>query len=50
MQCKERLEAYLRKHQVPYQLQHHAQAFSAQRSQKRAHSRQNGSQASYRHG
>jgi Ala-tRNA(Pro) deacylase len=31
MQCKERLEAYLREHQVPFQLQHHAQAFSAQK-------------------
>ena len=31
MQCKERLEAYLREHQVPYQLQHHAQVFSAQK-------------------
>jgi Ala-tRNA(Pro) deacylase len=31
MQCKERLEAYLREHQVPYMLQHHAQAFSAQK-------------------
>ncbi len=31
MQCKERLEAYLREHQVPFQLQHHAQTFSAQK-------------------
>ncbi len=31
MQCKERLEAYLREHQVPFQLQQHAQAFSAQK-------------------
>ena len=31
MQCKERLEAYLREHQVPFQLQHHAHAFSAQK-------------------
>lgn len=31
MQCKERLEVYLREHQVPFQLQHHAQAFSAQK-------------------
>ncbi len=31
MQCRERLEAYLREHQVPYLLQHHAQAFSAQK-------------------
>ena len=31
MQCRERLEAYLREHQVPFQVQHHAQAFSAQK-------------------
>jgi Ala-tRNA(Pro) deacylase len=31
MQCKERLEVYLREHQVPFQLQHHAQAFTAQK-------------------
>jgi len=31
MQCKERLEAYLREHQVPYMHQHHAQAFTAQK-------------------
>jgi len=31
MQCREQLEAYLREHQVPFQLQHHAQAFSAQK-------------------
>lgn len=31
MRCKERLEDYLREHQVPFQLQHHAQAFSAQK-------------------
>lgn len=31
MQCKERLEAYLNEHQVPFQLQSHAQAFSAQK-------------------
>jgi Ala-tRNA(Pro) deacylase len=31
MQCKERLEAYLHEHQVPFQLQYHAQAFSAQK-------------------
>ena len=31
MQCRERLEVYLREHQVPFQLQHHAQAFSAQK-------------------
>jgi Ala-tRNA(Pro) deacylase len=37
MQCKERLEAYLRKHQVPYQLQHHTLAFSAQKIAEREH-------------
>lgn len=31
MQCKERLEAYLREHQVPFQIQQHSQAFSAQK-------------------
>ncbi len=31
MQCKERLEAYLREHQAPFQLQHHAHAFGAQK-------------------
>lgn len=31
MQCKERLEAYLREHQVPFQIQQHAQSFSAQK-------------------
>ena len=31
MKCRERLEVYLREHQVPYQLQHHTQAFSAQK-------------------
>lgn len=31
MQCKERLESYLREHQVPFQLQHHARTFSAQK-------------------
>jgi Ala-tRNA(Pro) deacylase len=30
MQSKERLEAYLREHQVPYQEQQHARAFTAQ--------------------
>ncbi|MDZ4277979.1 MAG: YbaK/EbsC family protein [Dehalococcoidia bacterium] len=30
MQCKERLEAYLRENNVPYQTQHHTQAFTAQ--------------------
>ncbi len=37
MQCKERLEAYLRQHKVPYQLQHHTQAFSAQKIAEREH-------------
>ncbi len=37
MNCKERLETYLRKHQVPYQLQHHTQAFSAQKIAEREH-------------
>ena len=31
MQCRERLEAYLREHQVPFQIQHHAQTFGAQK-------------------
>jgi Ala-tRNA(Pro) deacylase len=31
MKCKERLEAYLREHQVPFQIQQHAQSFRAQR-------------------
>ena len=31
MQCKERLEAYLREHQVPFQIQQHARTFSAQK-------------------
>lgn len=31
MQCKERLEAYLQEHQVPYHIQQHTQAFSAQK-------------------
>ena len=31
MQCKERLEAYLREQQVPFQVQEHAQSFSAQK-------------------
>lgn len=31
MQCKERVEAYLREHQVPFQEQQHARAFSALR-------------------
>ncbi len=30
MRCKDRLEAYLRDHGVPYQTQHHARAFTAQ--------------------
>jgi len=31
MQGKERLEAYLREHQVPFQVQQHARTFSAQK-------------------
>src|SRR5258708_25266404 len=31
MQCKERLEAYLHEHQVPFQQQQHTRAFSAQK-------------------
>ena len=31
MPCKERLEAYLREQQVPFQVQEHAQSFSAQK-------------------
>lgn len=31
MKCRERLEVYLREQQVPFQLQHHTQAFSAQK-------------------
>ena len=31
MQCKERLEAYLREHQVPFQVQQHARVFNAQK-------------------
>lgn len=30
MQCQERLEQYLRQEQVPYQIQHHPVAFTAQ--------------------
>lgn len=30
MDCKERLENYLRENKVPYQTQHHAQVFTAQ--------------------
>ena len=30
MQCKDRLEAYLRENQVPFQMQHHARVFTAQ--------------------
>ena len=30
MKCKDRLEAYLRENKVPFQVQHHAQAFTAQ--------------------
>lgn len=31
MKCRERLEVYLREHQVPFQLQYHMQAFGAQK-------------------
>jgi Ala-tRNA(Pro) deacylase len=31
MQCKERLESYLNEHQVPFQIQQHVRAFSAQK-------------------
>lgn len=31
MRCKEQLEVYLREHQVLFQIEHHARAFSAQR-------------------
>ena len=37
MKCRERLEVYLREHQVPFQLQHHTQAFSAQKIAAREH-------------
>ena len=30
MQCKDRLESYLRENHVPYQVQHHARAVTAQ--------------------
>ena len=30
MECKERLETYLREHRVPFEVQHHAQVFTAQ--------------------
>src|SRR5947208_3213735 len=30
MQCQEKLEQYLRQEQVPYQIQHHPVAFTAQ--------------------
>ena len=31
MRCQEQLEHYLREHQIPYQIQHHPVAFTAQR-------------------
>jgi len=37
MKCRERLELYLREHQVPFQLQHHTQAFSAQKIARSEH-------------
>ena len=30
MPCKERLETYLRTHEVPFQLEHHPLAYTAQ--------------------
>ena len=30
MRCQEQLEGYLREHQIPYQIQHHPVAFTAQ--------------------
>ncbi len=32
MECRERLETYLREHQVPFQVQHHPLAFTAQQT------------------
>ncbi len=37
MKYRERLEAYLRENQVPFQVQHHAQAFTAQEVAERGH-------------
>ena len=37
MKCRERLEVYLREHQVPFQHQHHSQAFSGQKIAAREH-------------
>jgi Ala-tRNA(Pro) deacylase len=37
MQCKERLEAYLREHQMPFQVQQHARTFSAQKMAESEH-------------
>jgi Ala-tRNA(Pro) deacylase len=37
MTCKDRLEAYLRENQVPYQTQHHPTAFTAQAVAEREH-------------
>jgi Ala-tRNA(Pro) deacylase len=37
MQCKERLETYLREHQVSFQEQQHSRTFSAQRIAKTEH-------------
>jgi len=30
MRCQQQLEGYLREHQIPYQIQHHPVAFTAQ--------------------
>ncbi|MCL4535831.1 MAG: YbaK/EbsC family protein [Bacteroidetes bacterium] len=37
MNCRERLEAYLRENEVPYQLQHHPTAYTAQEVAAREH-------------
>lgn len=37
MKCKERLETYLRENQVPYQVQHHPTAYTAQEVAAREH-------------
>jgi len=37
MRCRERLEAFLRENRVPFQVQHHVQAFTAQEVAQREH-------------
>ena len=37
MQCKERLEVYLREQQIPFQVQHHPKAFQAQQIAEHEH-------------